>query len=1130
MSQEWGSMSQRRKSFGFFSRPTILQELSDSGTNTVPKSLQKSVSSDLKVPRSRPKSLLFGAGGFTHELSTTLTIPSPRTKVLTKAPRPKSMFGSFKAKEVGFVTESSGSSSATSSRESHERDSAEVTDVSAVVLHHGEALSTGGLLRRKKEYLVLTTRELLRYKSQQKAWEQLGMCSINPKTPTTGRTASFSSASDLTMSDNVITLLQQIVAVYMPEMDTNSTTIQVDHVDEVVGPGSTMFQLPTIGDAHIWLDNLRRAAAAARDLLDIPPISNNTIAHIARRLEAEKDYAPDQFFRVYTVVQRGSNGKHHRPSSDDLHKMYSTVCYLAIGVHKVHIVPIPKTSTNRSAASLLLTGPTTSFGTLTLTTMSMSTMDDSFTLGFRRLPCRPEIRLTLASCDVANIIQSIRQISEYLRPEWVIPPYSMDIPEYLKDEPLALESSVLKDEYNNIDRTIAAYCAAYDLDASSVCYGISTDVEDGPQFILYPPLRERRKTYSDLELLAVLRSLRWNEAFGSISFRGISLDPLMKAFDTYGDEYEPYATRQGRPIKVKSTDSKRPLLVWELRALALCSTKLRRMGFRDSITRRKKGDFQNSGEEGDGCGIVEAIMPLCRRGYTNVDWFDLTGIELVESDLDWLVDAAASRLAHFRGFELGRCGLTERMVSLFLAALVAHENTLEALDLSGNPARLHAPSLNTSMCYFPYLRKLNLSRVLRTSGLDPLLTAEVLLRWRLQELDLSETQLNSETVDAVSTYLASSQSDALHQLFLTQTGITSRDVAIFMHSMCRTPGKARDLHLHIGQNYLHVNHGELVEAIALGLTPSHLTMRMVDYPKEDMFRELIRALTINTTIQFLDLSKVSLPYEAGSETCAELGELFAKNTTLVELDLSGEQAVLESARLGSGIIAALGRLAENSTLQSLRIELQTLGTSGALVLSQMLRKNNTLRHLHCDMNRIYLQGFSAMVNALEHNTTMLYLPRMEWDRAEQVKAVKEQFNANSSTNSVANIPPPQPIKSTFLYRKSADQLGGKKDRRVSISEQPFRAHVVKSMLKPSMGRQLSTLGEEQGVPPTNDAGSSPYDLLRTLDEKWDAEIMRLDDFLRRNVNLITGLAVSQVEEELHFKNDSHTYNPVMITV
>lgn len=112
----------------------------------------------------------------------------------------------------------------------------------------------------------------------------------------------------------------------------------------------------------------------------------------------------------------------------------------------------------------------------------------------------------------------------------------------------------------------------------------------------------------------------------------------MDVYDTYQNEYAPYATRQGRPIKFKNTGSNRPLLVWELRALALCSSKLRRLDFRESITRRRKGgiDFANPRGEGQGCGIVEALMPLCRRGYTNVDWFDLTGIELMESDLDWL--------------------------------------------------------------------------------------------------------------------------------------------------------------------------------------------------------------------------------------------------------------------------------------------------------------------------------------------------------------------------------------------------------------------------------------------------------------------------------------------------------------
>lgn len=73
-------------------------------------------------------------------------------------------------------------------------------------------------------------------------------------------------------------------------------------------------------------------------------------------------------------------------------------------------------------------------------------------------------------------------------------------------------------------------------------------------------------------------------------------------------------------------------------------------------------------------------------------------------------------------------------------------------------------------------------------------------------------------------------------------------------------------------------------------------MRMIDYPKEDMFRELMDAMKVNKTVTFLDLSKVSLPYEAGQETCNALGEMFAKNTALKELVLSGEQGVLESAR------------------------------------------------------------------------------------------------------------------------------------------------------------------------------------------------------------------------------------------
>jgi len=173
---------------------------------------------------------------------------------------------------------------------------------------------------------------------------------------------------------------------------------------------------------------------------------------------------------------------------------------------------------------------------------------------------------------------------------------------------------------------------------------------------------------------------------------------------------------------------------------------------------------------------------------------------------------------------------------------------------------------------------------------------------------ISETKLNKETIDAVATYLASPQSDSLHHLTLTQCGLTSKDVAVFMHSMSRTPGKPRNMHLYVGQNPLSKHHDALYECILSGTTPSHLTMRMVDYPKEEMFREFVTAMTSNKTISFLDMSKVSLPYEAGQETCAALGALFAENSTLKELDISGEQAVLESARYDSLTIIVLAPL------------------------------------------------------------------------------------------------------------------------------------------------------------------------------------------------------------------------------
>lgn len=191
-----------------------------------------------------------------------------------------------------------------------------------------------------------------------------------------------------------------------------------------------------------------------------------------------------------------------------------------------------------------------------------------------------------------------------------------------------------------------------------------------------------------------------------------------------------------------------------------------------------------------------------------------------------------------------------------------------------------------------------------------------------------------------------------------------------------------------------------------------------------------------------------------------------------------------------------------------------------MVLSQMLMKNTALRHLHCDMNRIYLQGFSAIVNAMEYNTTLLYIPSMHWDRLEQIKVFKEQFKgANASTENLA--PPPQPLfKSSFLSRKSSAEK--KAEKKVVIKEPP-----TMKVVKPSMNRQLSTVGEESGVMHIGAPISkelNPDDLVKILDEKWEVETERLTEFLERNGNLYDGREYPSVEwfNTSSFNNDAYT--------
>jgi hypothetical protein len=282
-------------------------------------------------------------------------------------------------------------------------------------------------------------------------------------------------------------------------------------------------------------------------------------------------------------------------------------------------------------------------------------------------------------------------------------------------------------------------------------YQITYPPEDFPWFELLPPVGPRRSQYTVNELLAIMRSLRYNESFGGLSFKDVQLDALNGLMDTFGSEHVCTKTKRGTLVRMDAEELERScLLVQEIRALALTSRRLRRMDFSSCITRKPRDYMETAGKARDiGCGIVEALFPLCKHQTTNVDWIALNNIQLGETDLDYLVAAAVERVCHFRALEMSGCGLTDRSLSLILDSLRPQENTLEALNISANPFRLTPSTFDSQIGVFAFITKLNLAHVGRTSGAEPLISIETFQVWRLQELILSGTSLNAAMVDSI---------------------------------------------------------------------------------------------------------------------------------------------------------------------------------------------------------------------------------------------------------------------------------------------------------------------------------------------------------------------------------------------
>lgn len=965
--------------------------------------------------------------------------------------------------------------------------------VGSILLHHGEVQITGGVWRKKSQYLVLTDTHLVRFKSLNKALEMFPSIPPSMARASANRQsiASISSLQDPqlgAMGDASTGIpLSSIVAVYMLDDGKPSSSVEVAYMDERTQKTTFIqMQTPDLQELNLWMVGIRSAAEMTRNTAPMP-FDPRALDCVVRMLEHERDYDPENF-RMFRVIQMASSKSPTRASSDELTKLSPTGCYLALGLHKLHLVALHKFSTRSSTTSLTDLDTATSFGLMNLSCLSMEWGDDSLHLTFR-VPLQKPCSIFLASVHSLEIAFWIRQQTEFLRPLWLKQPYDFIVPRDLNNEnnfpPVCLD-----EDYGCFDRTLVAYCASYDIDTSNIRYTIDTQCDDAPCFKLLRPASPLQSKYTALELIALMRTLRYNESFRSVSFNGVSLDAIQSLRDIYGNDKDALLTRADAQIHVPGQENL-SVLSQEIRALSVKSKWLRRFDFSYTLSRTPKSD---SDSHDPGCGIPEAIFPICRRELTNVDWVILNGIKLGDSDLDYLVDAASQRGSHFRALEVGNCGLSVHDIDLLLSTTVAQVSSLEALNISGVQGRIKPDMLQQYLGYFSQLKKLDLSRISRTSGPEPLITAQNLFNWRLEELCLSQTPVNRETVDAIATYLASDRSECLQVIRLDQCGLTGQDVAIFMHSLA-VVAHGRDVHLHVNDNRLDLGISYLCDAIAQNKTPSHLSMRMVDFKKEKQFQDLAEALRKNHTLRYLDISKASLPYDAGPETCKSLQLMFEENDTLEDLDISGDSAPLDMARFGIGLNLALTGLKKNNSLKVLRIEHQKLGLQGANTLASVLENNTSLHEVHCENNDINLQSFTVLVNGLQKNRSLISLSCMDRDRARSLDKVRREI-ANVKRELSASQHP-----TTSSLRRSLHAAINVKN--ISVSSKLAKHSHSYGHIRAT----ASSLSAVDSRPPMDDQVEA---ILQSLSSKWDAEVSRLRRYLFRNFNLVNGISDDEI--------------------
>jgi hypothetical protein len=182
-------------------------------------------------------------------------------------------------------------------------------------------------------------------------------------------------------------------------------------------------------------------------------------------------------------------------------------------------------------------------------------------------------------------------------------------------------------------------------------------------------------------------------------------------------------------------------------------------------------------------------------------------------------------------------------------------------------------------------------------------------------------------------------------------------------------GQGRRLTIHLDGSRLDEGIEDMCSALACGYAPWSLFLQMVEFGRESSYIQLLRALTVNRTIECLSLAGTSTPDSASDTACQAVSGFFRENKTVRYLDISGYDAKLDEGRLGREFSKALIGIRSNTQIEHLRVRSQMLNFNIG-DLAEAVSGNRTLHTLDCEGNDFNLSSYRHLVKHLEDNTSI----------------------------------------------------------------------------------------------------------------------------------------------------------------